>query len=95
MVPDAPPAPGMLEWLRLATLGGAEALGLDDVTGSLEVGKEADLIAVDADARRGRPGPSRSDDLDEIVSRLVFRERPGMVRGGLGARPTPGHGDDG
>lgn len=29
---------------RLATLGGAEALRLDDAVGSLEVGKQADLV---------------------------------------------------
>ena len=34
----------VLEW---ATLGGARALGMADITGSLEVGKKADLFVVD------------------------------------------------
>ena len=34
--------------VRLATAGGAVALGLDDAVGSLTVGRRADLIAVDA-----------------------------------------------
>lgn len=76
---DDAAVPDPLEWIRLGTLGGARALGLDDVIGSLEPGKEADLIAVDPEL--GRPptaGPCR--DVDEIASRLIFRERPGMVR---------------
>ena len=36
-----------LEVLRSASLYGAEALGLDDEIGSIEVGKKADMILVD------------------------------------------------
>ena len=36
--------------LYMATLGGAKALGIDHITGSLEVGKAADIIAIKLDA---------------------------------------------
>lgn len=36
-----------LEVIRSATLSGAEALGMDDEIGSIEVGKKADIIVID------------------------------------------------
>ncbi|HVQ21912.1 MAG TPA: amidohydrolase family protein, partial [Candidatus Saccharimonadia bacterium] len=69
-----------LEWLRLGTLEGARALGIDDVTGSLEPGKEADLIAVDVDRTAPLSGVEATEP-DELMSRLIFRAHPDMVRG--------------
>jgi guanine deaminase len=69
------------DWLRLGSLGGARALGLDAVIGSLEAGKEADLIVVDPSFVAPLAGQPPDDDPDDLVSRLVFRAHPDMVRG--------------
>jgi guanine deaminase len=79
---DAPPL-SPADWLRLGTLGGAEALGLEDRIGSVEVGKEADLIVVDPSVTLPLEGVGAHDDggSDEMLSRLIFRAHPSMVRG--------------
>jgi guanine deaminase len=77
---DPQPTPDPLAMLRIATLGGAHALGIDDRIGSLEPGKDADLIVVDPRTTLP-PAGEDSDDAAELMSRLVFRERDGMVRG--------------
>jgi guanine deaminase len=67
-------------WLRLATLEGARVLGLDDVIGSVEEGKEADLICVDADLALPVEGMAGDDEATDLLSRLIFRAHPEMVR---------------
>jgi cytosine/adenosine deaminase-related metal-dependent hydrolase len=53
--PRALPAP---EVVRLATRGGARALGLDDQIGSIEVGKRGDIIAIDTQTLHATPTAS-------------------------------------
>jgi len=70
---------GPLDWLRLGSLAGARALGLDDRIGSLEAGKEADLIAIDP-SFVASVSDHADDDPEDLMSRLIFRAHPDMVR---------------
>jgi 5-methylthioadenosine/S-adenosylhomocysteine deaminase len=51
--------------LRAATLGSAKAMALDDVIGSIEPGKQADLVCVDLSALETQP-------LHNVVSQLIY-----------------------
>jgi cytosine/adenosine deaminase-related metal-dependent hydrolase len=78
------PALAPLDWLRIGTLEGARSLGVEERIGSIEVGKEADLIAVDprlTAALRDLPYDAARADPEEVLSRLIFRTHPDMVRG--------------
>ena len=68
--PAALPAQAALD---MATIGGARALKMDRVIGSLEAGKRADLIAVSMSAARQTP-------LYDPVSHLVYTTRGDDVR---------------
>jgi 5-methylthioadenosine/S-adenosylhomocysteine deaminase len=50
--------------LRMATIGGARALGLDATCGTIEVGKRADLILIDTEAIHNQP-------VNDIFSQIV------------------------
>lgn len=67
--PTAVPAVSVLE---MATINGAKALGLDDRIGSLEIGKKADFVAVDARRIHLRPW-------FDPVSALVYTATGGDV----------------
>jgi 5-methylthioadenosine/S-adenosylhomocysteine deaminase len=58
--------------LELATIGGARAMHLEAEIGSIEAGKRADLVVVDARRPTLNPGVS-------AVSNLVYAASPGDV----------------
>jgi cytosine/adenosine deaminase-related metal-dependent hydrolase len=61
------------EALRLATIDGARALGIDHVTGSLEVGKRADVAVIDLTRAHCEPG-------GDAVARVVYAAQTRDVR---------------
>jgi 5-methylthioadenosine/S-adenosylhomocysteine deaminase len=64
--------------LAMATLEGARALGLDSVTGSLEVGKRADVVTVDL--RQLHTTPVMRGKHFNVAAHLVFSSQGQDVR---------------
>lgn len=58
------------EVLEMATIRGAEALGIDDSVGSLEIGKKADIILFDFD--RPHLWPYMTGKINNIVDQIVY-----------------------
>ncbi len=61
--------------LRMATAGGAQALGLEDEIGSIEVGKQADLVLLDFQ----QPHLSPNFGAENVVANLVHAAMPSDV----------------
>ena len=59
--------------LQMATINGAKALGLDHLTGTLEAGKRADVIAVKLDDLNTQP-------VHNPVSQLVYSTKSSQVK---------------
>jgi len=68
------------ELLSLATLEAASALGLGDVTGSLEPGKDADFIAVDL--------PDHAEDEAAVLALLAFADIGRVTRAFVRGHPV-------
>jgi 5-methylthioadenosine/S-adenosylhomocysteine deaminase len=60
--------------LRIATMGGAIAMGLENQIGSLEAGKQADVIVVNLDALHSAPQQF------DVVSALVYSAQTSDVQ---------------
>ena len=67
--------------LRAATLGGARAMGFEHLVGSIEPGKQADLVCVDLSALETQP-------LHHVISQLVY-PRPPAESAMSGSPATP------
>jgi len=59
--------------LQMATINGAKALGLDHLTGTLEAGKRADVIAIKLDELNTQP-------VHNPVSQLVYSTKSSQVK---------------
>jgi len=73
MVADDPTKLGVTEMIRMLTIDGARALGLDSEIGSIEAGKRADLVVIDKARLEMTP------DFDAAAN-LIYAFNPRCVR---------------
>jgi len=78
MAANDPTALPARQALLMATRQGAAALFIDDITGSLEVGKRADVIVIDAAPLHNVPHFER--DPNAVYSRIVYAGRSADVQ---------------
>ena len=69
--PEVIPA---IQALRIATIAGAQALGMEAEIGSLETGKRADVVVVNLDSLHATPHPR------DLISALVYSAQTSDVR---------------
>jgi 5-methylthioadenosine/S-adenosylhomocysteine deaminase len=59
--------------LRMATVGGAKALGMDGVCGTIEVGKRGDMILLDLNTVHNQP-------VNDVFSQIIHCAKASDVR---------------
>ncbi|NDJ53231.1 MAG: amidohydrolase family protein, partial [Chloroflexi bacterium] len=64
--------------LEMATIMGARVLHVDHITGSLEVGKRADIIVVDVSGLHNWPHFNRTDDA--VYARIIYAGKSSDVQ---------------
>ncbi|NWV47596.1 GUAD deaminase, partial [Daphoenositta chrysoptera] len=69
------------EAFQLATLGGSQALGLDDVIGNFEVGKEFDALLINTKASDSPFDLFSADDFEVIRTGLMIKKVNGNAAG--------------
>lgn len=61
-----------IELVKMATIGGAKVLGIDDEVGSIEVGKKADLVLIETQSVNMQP-------IYDYYSTIVYSSNPSNV----------------
>lgn len=63
-------------WLKMATIDGAKALGLEKNTGSIEIGKQADIIITGSDSEESLIHNDPTNVIDVIVAgKILIRNK--------------------